>query len=388
MAERNVIVRKLQSVETLGCTSVICTDKTGTLTVNEMTSVSLVIVEEDTKKRPTVAEHEIEGYSYNPFGKIHGIPKDNEIINNPDGAIADIAAVSALCNDAKILGRAEAAKHEESKRGNKKKQEETEKEYQRVGEPTEAALCVLCEKIGGMDQMNENDEQDRTSAEYLASANVLSWRKAHPRHATLEFNRDRKSMSVLCEFSKDVNKQRKSKSLQAGNRLLIKGAPNLLLQRCTHVKTRSGSVIRLNSELRRSIEEKVSEMAARPLRCLALAVRDNDHLESSLRRFVPENEGDVAKHPLLSKPENYKHIESGLTLVGITGIKDPARPEVAAAINECTKAGIRVMMITGDAKDTAVAIARDVNIFPPEKQDKDIKAFEGREFLICLSKHS
>jgi len=110
-------------------------------------------------------------------------------------------------------------------------------------------------------------------------------------------------------------------------------------------------------------------------------VRDNDHLESSLRRFVPENEGDVAKHPLLSKPENYKHIESGLTLVGITGIKDPARPEVAAAINECTKAGIRVMMITGDAKDTAVAIARDVNIFPPEKQDKDIKAFEGREFF-------
>ena len=384
MAERNVIVRKLQSVETLGCTSVICTDKTGTLTVNEMTSVSLIVVEEDNRKRPIVAEHSIEGYSYNPIGGIDGIAKDGEVVDIPDGAIADVAAVSALCNDAKIVGRAEHADQVEntstSKR-NKKKQEDTEKDYQRVGEPTEAALCVLAEKIGGMAAPPEGDGTYQKSPAFLASANVLAWREAHPRHATLEFNRDRKSMSVLCEFSKEMNKQKKVKSRQAGNRLLVKGAPNLLLQRCTHVKTRSGAVVRLSGELKRSIEQKVSEMAARPLRCLALAVKDNDNLESSLRRFAPESEGDVAKHPLLSKPENYKNIESGLTLVGITGIKDPARPEVADSINLCTKAGIRVMMITGDAKDTAVAIARDVNIFPPEEKGENIKAFEGREFF-------
>ena len=382
MAERNVIVRKLPSVETLGCTSVICTDKTGTLTVNEMTSVSLIVVEEDGKKRPLVVEHSIEGYSYNPVGGIDGIAKNDEVVDNAEGAIADVAAVSALCNDAKIVGRAEEGEtNEKNKKRNKKMQEDTEKDYQRVGEPTEAALCVLAEKIGGMASSSEGGEVYQKSPAFLASANVFAWRDAHPRHATLEFNRDRKSMSVLCEFSREINKQKKANSRVAGNRLLVKGAPNLLLQRCTHVKTRSGAVVRLNGELRRKIEQKVSEMAARPLRCLALAVKDNDHLESSLKRFAPESEGDVGKHPLLSKPENYKHIESGLTLVGITGIKDPARPEVADSIKECTKAGIRVMMITGDAKDTAVAIARDVNIFPPEKEGKAIKAFEGREFF-------
>lgn len=384
MAERNVIVRKLQSVETLGCTSVICTDKTGTLTVNEMTSVSLIVVDEDGKKRPIVAEHSIEGYSYNPIGKIDGIAKDDEVVDNPEGAIADVAAVSALCNDAKIIGRVEAEETQDRKKKHHKKTKlnDTEKDYQRVGEPTEAALCVLAEKIGGMiAHQPDKDDNHYNSPTFLASANVLAWREAHPRHATLEFNRDRKSMSVLCEFSKEVNKQKKAKSRPAGNRLLVKGAPNLLLERCTHVKTRSGAVVRLNGELRRNIEQKVSEMAARPLRCLALAVKENDHLESSLKKFAPESEGDIGKHPLLSKPESYKHIESGLTLVGITGIKDPARPEVADSIKLCTKAGIRVMMITGDAKDTAVAIARDVNIFPPVTEGKAIKAFEGREFF-------
>ncbi|CAB9501485.1 Sarcoplasmic/endoplasmic reticulum calcium ATPase [Seminavis robusta] len=385
MAQRNVIVRKLQSVETLGCTSVICTDKTGTLTTNEMTSVSLVVVGEEGKKRPIVEEHRIDGVSYSPIGSIDGIEKNREVIDNPDGAIADIAAVSALCNDAKIVGRADEPKNDgntPSKKKKKKDDSTSEKEYQRIGEPTEAALCVLAEKIGGMAPVATDNDQPPPTPATLASANVLAWRDVHPRHATLEFNRDRKSMSVLCEFSKEANKQKKAKSIKAGNRLLVKGAPNLLLQRCTHVKTRNGNVVRLSGELRRKVEAKISEMAARPLRCLALAVKDNDDLESSLRRFSPSSEGDVAKHPLLSKQENYKNIESGLTLVGIAGIKDPARPEVADSIKACTKAGIRVMMITGDARDTAVAIARDVNIFPPDDAEGgNVKAFEGREFF-------
>jgi Ca2+-transporting ATPase len=92
-----------------------------------------------------------------------------------------------------------------------------------------------------------------------------------------------------------------------------------------------------------------------------------------LREYDPEDDGEVSKHPLLSDPSTYADIESGLTLVGIVGIKDPARPEVADSINQCTKAGIRVMMITGDAKDTAVAIARDVNIFPEKREGETLK---------------
>lgn len=111
-----------------------------------------------------------------------------------------------------------------------------------------------------------------------------------------------------------------------------------------------------------------------------MAVKENAQLEDSLQKFAPKEDRDVASHPLLSDSKNFKAIESDLTLVGIVGIKDPARPEVADSINECSRAGIRVMMITGDARDTAVAIARDVNIFPKET-DKPIKAFEGREFF-------
>jgi P-type Ca2+ transporter type 2C len=326
----------------------------GTLTTNEMTSVSLVLVEKDSRKRPTVAEHHIEGFSYSPIGTIDGIAKDSEVIDQPNGAIADIAAVCALCNDAKIVGRSDLpSKDAEILSKKTKMQDDTEKEYQRIGEPTEAALCVLAEKIGGMASGITNAQEQSPSPATLANANVQAWRDTHPRHATLEFNRNRKSMSVLCEFSHPGNNKRPRNYC---NRLLVKGAPNLLLQRCTHVKTRDGNVVTLSGELRRSIEIKISEMAARPLRCIALAVKESENLESTLRHYIPSSEGDIAKHPLLSKQESYINIESGLTLVGITGIKDPARPEVADSITACTKAGIRVMMITGDARDTAVAI--------------------------------
>ena len=131
MARRNVIVRKLPSVETLGCTSVICTDKTGTLTTNEMTAVSLVLVEDS----HDIEEHTISGVSYSPEGVIDGIAHSTEVKGNPGGAVADIAAVAALCNDANIVGQNEPPG--------------SSKTYERLGEPTEAALCVLAEKLGG-----------------------------------------------------------------------------------------------------------------------------------------------------------------------------------------------------------------------------------------------
>ncbi|KAL3758588.1 hypothetical protein ACHAWU_008342 [Discostella pseudostelligera] len=349
MAKRNVIVRKLPSVETLGCTSVICTDKTGTLTTNEMAAVSLVLLE-DFK----VEEHKVSGVSYSPLGVIDGIEHSSEIRNNPTGAVADVAAVSALCNDANIVG------YDEPKASSKS--------YERLGEPTEAALCVLAEKLGG-----KSSETEVATVQTIAAANVNSWRTDHPRQATLEFNRDRKSMSVLSSHWDNSN--------TSGNRLLVKGAPNLLLERCTHAKLRDGTVVKLDGKLRRQIEEKTTDLATRPLRVLALAVKETDKLEESLMHYAHDAHNDDERHPLLSNPDNYSSIESGLTWVGMVGIKDPARPEVADSINKCHDAGIRVIMITGDARDTAVAIARDVNILPPASLGTQVKAYEGREFF-------
>ena len=351
MAKRNVIVRKLPSVETLGCTSVICTDKTGTLTTNEMTAVSLVLLEEDSN----VEEHVISGVSYSPEGSIDGIEHDVEIQNNPTGALADVAAVSALCNDATIVG------HDAPKAAGKA--------YERIGEPTEAALCVLAEKIGG-----KLSGSSSTTPSTRASANVNLWRKEHPSQATLEFNRDRKSMSVLS-----------SNTFSRGNRLLVKGAPNMLLERCTHAKLRDGRVVKLDGKMRRQIEKKTTDLAARPLRCLALAVKETSQLEQSLKYYSQNAEKDT-RHPLLSDSQNYASIESGLTWVGMVGIKDPARPEVAESIKKCQVAGVRVIMITGDARDTAIAIARDVNILPPSSSRQTVKAYEGREFFIKSEK--
>jgi Ca2+-transporting ATPase len=370
MAKRNVIVRKLPSVETLGCklsicfllllhapahffsstgTSVICTDKTGTLTTGEMTAVSLVLLEGS-----DIEEHTISGVSYSPLGKVDGI-ESMEVRKHPNGAVADVAAVSALCNDANIIG------HDEPKASSKT--------YERLGEPTEAALCVLAEKLGG-----KCNDLESTSAQTLAAANVNGWRAHHPRQATLEFNRDRKSMSVLAS-------QWSTTSSAGGNRLLVKGAPNLLLERCTHAKMRDGTVLKLDGKLRRQIEKKTTDLATRPLRCLALAVKETDTLEKSLRHYSQDAANDDERHPLLSDQQNYASIESGLTWVGMVGIKDPARPEVADSINRCHNAGIRVIMITGDARDTAIAIARDVNILPPASSGQQIKAYEGREFF-------
>lgn len=417
MAERNVIVRKLSSVETLGCTSVICTDKTGTLTTNEMTVVSLVMVEHDELPTTTasateerIGEHAVEGISYSPIGSVDGVPYNSEVQNHPLGAVADIAAVCALCNDARIIGRDSgeelqvATEETLDARGNvtdkkstkdvgKSKTKAAEKPYERVGEPTEAALCVLAEKLGGTAHYLEDSHNvvhDRQGLHFnvppsvLASAHVNAWREKNPRVATLEFSRDRKSMSVLSHFDHGDYPNPSEfhegvKRRLAGNRLLVKGAPNLLMERCTHIKYRDGTVAKLSGKLRRALEEKLSEMAARPLRCLALAVKENENLEDSLKEFHQQDERDITRHPLLSDPSNYRNIESGLCLLGFVGIKDPARPEVANSIKLCSKAGIRVMMITGDAKDTAVAIARDVNIFPPDLEE--VKAFEGREFF-------
>mmetsp|Transcript_28723 Transcript_28723/g.65643 ORF Transcript_28723/g.65643 Transcript_28723/m.65643 type:complete len:960 (-) Transcript_28723:832-3711(-) len=347
MAQRNVVVRRLPSVETLGCTSVICTDKTGTLTLNQMTVTRVVLVGKEGRK-VELQERSVTGNSYSPIGTVEGLDA-LEADERPRGAVADLVRTAALCNDARVIGNDE------------------DHSYTRSGEPTEAALCALVEKLGS--------GYSNTAPSVKAGAHVGEIRGKHMRTATLEFNRNRKSMGVLCRGISET-----------GNRLYVKGAPNLLLERCTHVKLRDGSVVRLSGALRREVEDKVAEMAQRSLRCLAFAVKETNNLPQSLRKHGLDKKGDeekMMKNPLLANADNFVQIESGLTLVGFVGIKDPARPEVKESIQKCSSAGIRIIMITGDARDTAVAIARDVNIFQEEDfgPGKTLKAFEGKDFF-------
>jgi len=351
MARRNVVVRKLPSVETLGCTSVICTDKTGTLTLNQMAVTSLVMLEKSGEKRRSsvnVVERRVNGLSYGPDGTVEGVGRE-EATTVPSGAVAESCRVSALCSDARIVG--------DDKSGT----------YERSGEPTEAALCALVERLGGAG----GDEGIETPPSVRAGLHVGRIRDQHVRTATLEFNRDRKSMGVLCS----------PVGVQPDNRLYVKGAPNLLIERCTHVRLRDGSTMRLEGNLRSEVEQKVLEMSRRPLRCLALAVKKN--LPGSLRRHGSGEYGEDGGGPtLLSDSSKFAQVESNLCLVGIVGITDPARPEVGDSMKKCATAGIRIIMITGDAKDTAIKIARDVNIFTDKDiLDGEVKAYEGRDFF-------
>ena len=331
LAEKNVIVRNLPSVETLGSVSVICTDKTGTLTTNQMTAVSMVLAEGKSESNINLIEHMVEGSTYEPIGNIHGIDA-KEISLYPHGAVADVVSVSIGCNNARLV-----------------KEDGT---YTMAGEPTEGALLTLAEKIGniGKQHIGNNSMQN-------------SWWQKYDRYATLEFDRTRKSMSVLI---------RPTESNQASEHiLLVKGAPNLLLSRCTKVKLRSGETVPLDDDLRNEFEQKIHQLGSRPLRCLLLAIKEVNCLEESREAF--EN--------YLADSKNFVQIEDELTVVGLIGIKDPARFDARDSIKLCKHAGIRVIMITGDSRDTAVAIAKELEILPNETKDEYLKAFEGKQFF-------
>ena len=337
MAARRVIVRKLPSVETLGCTTVICTDKTGTLTTNQMTVTSLVAIQ---KEGPTarIREYEVEGTSYEPKGAVRGL-----LTRTVEGeGMISLAAACTLCNDALITYDAEVA------------------QFVRVGEPTEAALKVLVEKIGLPGTAPPATAEQ--SASHYSDLRASEW----TRLATLEFSRARKSMSVLC------------RSLRTSrNALFVKGAPESVMPRCTSLRMSDGTTVRMTDAWRQQLRTQFEDMARRPLRCLALAVKE-DHL-GPLTNLSEPNVMPPRAAALLSDSSKLVDIEQGLTFLGLVGIKDPARPEVPRSIEMCAKAGVRVVMITGDSAQTAAAIARDVNILGPA--DGDDRVFVGGEFF-------
>jgi Ca2+-transporting ATPase len=383
MAKKNAIVRKLSSVETLGCTTVICSDKTGTLTTNQMSAVRLVtLAAAPPKGAADLRSFEVEGTTYSPEeGAIVGL-------RSLDAALRAVAAVCAICNESRIEWR------------------DDKQVYACVGEPTEAALRVLVEKMGaGSASVDKAVARARAAGDRAAAAQgaCAAYEAAERKLALLEFDRSRKSMSVLVDGG-------------AGVRLLVKGASENVLERCTHAQLADGTRVALTKLAKDAILKEVASMAGSALRVLAFAVKEGAEL-GPLAGYT--GEGHPA-HKLLQSPEKYgafaaqrstaqrgahahpahfaESIETGLTFVGLAGLRDPPRPEVRAAIDECRLAvraqhsacalrpltglalqGIRVIVITGDNKLTAEAICSEIRVFE-DGEDVNTKSLTGREF--------
>lgn len=265
MAKENAIIKNLRAVEGLGCVSVICSDKTGTLTQNRM----------------TVKKAYANGKVWEP-----------EEAKGNDKAVNGLVAESVLCNDGAING--ETA----------------------VGDPTETALLSFCRTIGG--------DENKVREEF-------------PRLQEIPFDSDRKLMSTL-HFRNNRYE------------MLIKGAPDVLLARCTSVE-QNGEVLPLTDEIRSAIVDQNRDFSSQGLRVLAFA-----------KKVLSEN------RPLTLEDE------TDLIFTGLIAMMDPPRVESAPAVADCRRAGIRPVMITGDHKITASAIAREIGIL----QDGD-RAVEGSE---------
>jgi Ca2+ transporting ATPase len=331
MAAKNAVVRSLPSVETLGSCSVICSDKTGTLTTNQMSVNKIVYINE---AGSDLEELDVEGTTFSPLGSISSKGRVITDIAAKSTTIFQMAEVAALCNDAQLAF--------DSKSGT----------YSNVGEPTEGALRVLVEKIGTKDSA-QNQSKAGISVEQTLHLASSWYEKRSPRLATYEFSRDRKSMSVLVG---DKTQQK----------LLVKGAPESIIDRCTHALVgANGKKVAMSQKLSKILSKEIVDYGNKGLRVIALASVE-----------------DVASNPLLSKAKTtaeYSQLEQKLTFLGLVGMLDPPRPEVAGSIRKCKEAGIRVIVITGDNRNTAETICRQIGVFG-EHEDLTGKSYTGREF--------
>ena len=271
MSKRQALIRKLTAVETLGCTQVICSDKTGTLTQNKM----------------TVVDH---------FG-------DDEKL---------LATGMALCCDAEI-----------------------DAEGKVTGEPTEAALVAYAYSLG----MSKND--------------LL---KTAPRIGEAPFDSSRKMMSTVHNVNGEFIQY-------------TKGAPDEILKKCTKALV-NGQLVPMTDELIKKIATDNKRMADKALRVLACSYKKYDTAPAD---FAPEA------------------LENDLIFIGLTGMIDPVRPEVKAAIEECRLAGVRPVMITGDHKDTAVAIGKELGIITDASQaimGAELDKFSDEELKEEVLKYS
>ncbi|KAH2163417.1 hypothetical protein KXW33_006655 [Aspergillus fumigatus] len=331
MAAKNAVVRSLPSVETLGSCSVICSDKTGTLTTNQMSVEKLVYLN---ASGDDLEEIDVEGTTFAPEGKLSRNGKVLQNLAVTSSTVRQMAEVMALCNSATLA--------HDPKSGT----------FSCIGEPTEGALRVLVEKIG-TDDMATNEKLFRLPASQRLHVSSAHYESRLPLLATYEFSRDRKSMSVLVTKDK-------------AQRLLVKGAPESILERCSYVLLGpDGPRVPLTRVYSDLLAREVVEYGNRGLRVIALASVD-----------------DIADNPLLHNAqttEEYAQLERNMTLIGLVGMLDPPRTEVADSVKKCRAAGIRVIVITGDNRNTAESICRQIGVFG-EDEDLTGKSFTGREF--------
>ena len=331
MAAKNAVVRSLPSVETLGSCSVICSDKTGTLTTNQMSVSKMVFLNES---GTGLEEIDVQGTTYSPVGGILSGGKYLNDLASSSPTVLKMTEVAALCNGSQLSF------------------DPKNQTYSNVGEPTEGALRVLVEKIGTPEPAVNQAARELPVHQRLQHASKY-FEEKNPLLATYEFSRDRKSMSVLVDST-------------TKKRLLVKGAPESILERCTHALIGfNGKRVSLNEKLSRLISQEVVEYGNRGLRVIALA-----------------NVEDVGSNPLLSSAkttEEYSRLEANMTLIGLVGMLDPPRPEVAESVMKCKEAGIRVVVITGDNQNTAETICRQIGVFGGHENLKG-KSYTGKEF--------
>jgi len=333
MAKKNAIVRSLPSVETLGCTSVICSDKTGTLTTNQMSVSRLFVFEKVEGSDSSFHEFELTGSTYEPIGEL--FLKGSKVKASEFDGLQEIATICVMCNDSAIDFN------------------EFKQIFEKVGEATETALIVLAEKLNPFN-VNKSGLDRRSAAIAVRGEIETKWKKEF----TLEFSRDRKSMSSYCTPTKPSR-------LGTGPKLFVKGAPEGVLERCTHARVGTTKVP-LTSTLKSRILSLTAQYGTGrdTLRCLALATADN-----------PQNPDTMD----LGDSNKFFQYENNLTFVGVVGMLDPPRKEVFDSIVRCRAAGIRVIVITGDNKATAEAICRRIGVFT-EDEDTTGKSYSGREF--------
>ncbi|KAH8878192.1 Calcium-transporting ATPase sarcoplasmic/endoplasmic reticulum type [Schistosoma japonicum] len=342
MAAKNAIVRSLPSVETLGCTSVICSDKTGTLTTNQMSVCRMFTFAKADDKAPEVYHFEITGSKYAPEGEV--FLSGQKVDSSEYDGLIEIANICAMCNDSAI------------------DYNETKNVYEKVGEATETALCCLVEKMNVYKTSKSGLSKKDLSMVCNHQIQAM-WNKDF----TLEFSRDRKSMSVYVQakpayVSKVPNT---AGSGETAPRMFVKGAPEGVLDRCTFVRV-GNKKVPMTPPLKSEIVKHVASYGTGrdTLRCLALATCD-----------APVNKAQMD----LEDSTKFVKYEQNLTFVGVVGMLDPPRMEVFDSIARCRKSGIRVIMITGDNKATAEAICRRIGIFG-EDEPTTGKSFTGREF--------
>lgn len=277
MVKRHAIVKKLLAVETLGSITVICSDKTGTLTQNEMTAVRIFSGSKI---------YNVTGVGYEPTGKFE--EKGKEIDINKSKDLKDLLSIGLLANDADISSSDEG--------------------FTVIGDPTEGALVTLAHKGKIFKEvMNEK----------------------YPRIEEIPFDSNRKMMT---SFHKNY--------IPGKVVSFTKGAPDIIIRRCKYISI-NGVKKPLNNKLRNELYEINKSFAKDALRVLALSYREFDRVPKDISSNIIENE---------------------MTFVGLVGMIDPSRPEAKGAIVKCKEAGIKPIMITGDYKDTAFAISKELGI--------------------------